>query len=55
MKEKISEETFQKMADTIWLDFLTAASPVEIHQSVITSNWDGNEFLRGAGLKITHT
>ena len=46
MKEKITAAAFDQLKNAVWSDFLTNASPAEIHQSVISSNWDDNEILR---------
>ena len=45
MKVKITEEQFEELENAIWLEFLNKASALEIHKSLITSNWDGNDFL----------
>lgn len=41
----ITEQEHQQLENNIWKQFLTNATPLEIHQSVISSNWDGNSFL----------
>jgi len=41
----ISEEEMDLLHNKIWEEFLNNATPKEIHQSVISSNWDGNDFL----------
>lgn len=42
----ITEKEFEQLENSIWEQFLSKATPIEIHQSVISSNWDGNSFLR---------
>ena len=47
-KKEIEDERKQeieKFENAIWEEFLSTASPKEIHQSVITSNWDENKYL----------
>lgn len=45
MRKKITEQEFMQFKNQIWTDFLNNATPTEIHQSVISSNFDGNKFL----------
>ena len=45
MKKKITTQQFEEIENTIWLEFLNKATAIEIHKSIITSNWDGNGFL----------
>lgn len=45
MKQKISEEAFNKLANSIWEDFLKNASQEAIYHAVLTSNWDSNAYL----------
>ncbi|GHT22418.1 hypothetical protein FACS189430_04170 [Bacteroidia bacterium] len=40
-----TQKEIQDFENSVWEKFLTNATPQEIHQSVIDSNWDGNEFL----------
>jgi len=42
---KETEEKIENFVNSVWEEFLSAASPKEIHQSVIDSNWDGNNYL----------
>jgi hypothetical protein len=39
------EEKIERFENAVWEEFLSKASPKEIHQSVIDSNWDGNGYL----------
>ena len=39
------EEKIEHFENAVWEEFLNIANPKEIHQSVIDSNWDGNEYL----------
>lgn len=41
----MTEEEMDALEQKIWLTFLESATPLEIHKSVATSNWDGNDFL----------
>lgn len=43
--KKISNAVFTDLIDQIWLNFLQQATPEDIYQSVISSNWDGNQYL----------
>lgn len=43
--KKITEQEMEVLQNKIWEEFLTNATPEEIHQSVITCNWDNNDFL----------
>ena len=45
MKAKITEAEFQAFENEIWRSYLESASQEQIFQSVITSNWDSNQFL----------
>ncbi|MEL0650039.1 DUF4274 domain-containing protein [Algibacter sp. TI.3.09] len=45
MKKKITTEEFEVLENKIWLEFLEKATPIEIHKSLITSNFDGNSLL----------
>jgi len=45
MKEKISTEEFEMFEHEIWKEFLENATQLEIHKSVMTSNFDGNKLL----------
>lgn len=38
-------EMIERFENSIWKEFLSSASPKEIHQAVIDSNWDGNGYL----------
>ena len=38
--KKITEQEWIVMKANLWTDFLQNASPLEIHQSVMTANWD---------------
>jgi hypothetical protein len=42
---KITDEELKKFEDGLWSEFLSKATPVEIHQAVITSNCDNNSYL----------
>jgi hypothetical protein len=44
-KTKITEQEYQVLENKIWQGFLEDATPEELFQSVVTSNWDSNEFL----------
>lgn len=43
--KKITEAELEQLEQNIWSAFLNQATATEIHQSVITSNWDGNSYL----------
>ena len=45
MKTKITTEEFEILENKIWSEFLKKATPIEIHKSLITSNFDGNSLL----------
>ncbi|WP_378181189.1 DUF4274 domain-containing protein [Aquimarina sp. SS2-1] len=45
MKKKITEEQYQKLEDEVWEAFLSNASPIEVYHSLITSNFDDNDYL----------
>ncbi|HEX6431379.1 MAG TPA: DUF4274 domain-containing protein [Niastella sp.] len=43
--KKVTEQEMENLINQLWLEFLSQATPLEIHQSVFTANWDGNRFL----------
>lgn len=43
---KITQQQFDQIVKDIWSDFLQQASSESLYQSVISSNWDGNQLLR---------
>ena len=43
--KKITEEEIKNLENKIWLEFLENATPIEIHKSLVTSNFDDNSFL----------
>ena len=45
MKKTITDKEFEVLKDKIWYEFLENATPLEIHYSVITCNWDGSSLL----------
>mgnify|MGYP003596016818 FL=1 len=42
----IKQQQMDTLIEDIWLDFLHGASAESLYQSVVSSNWDGNDLLR---------